>query len=151
MMMTMMERRGGGSKPRQAPSQLQSLNNKLTFDTSVNSNGNDKGKGNGTANELEQFGKRERHAVSYLNLEYDLLLDCDMPPAPSRLVPKDRFGQFFGGLKTQNYTDPGVRGPGSHRYSSILRPIYKLVIALKLLLTSRFSAFARSLGTPPVY
>ncbi|KAL1958607.1 hypothetical protein VTO42DRAFT_4204 [Malbranchea cinnamomea] len=37
-----------------------------------------------------------------------------MPPAPSRLLPKDRFSQIFGSQKTQAYTDPSARGPGSH-------------------------------------
>ncbi|KLJ08229.1 hypothetical protein EMPG_16351 [Blastomyces silverae] len=38
-----------------------------------------------------------------------------MPPAPSRrMVPKDRFGQWFGSLKVQSYYDPAARGPGSH-------------------------------------
>jgi hypothetical protein len=50
-----------------------------------------------------------------VNLEYDLFLDADMPPTTSRLVPKDRFGHLFGTLRTQAYTDPGARGPGSHR------------------------------------
>ncbi|KAK2804877.1 hypothetical protein FQN49_008841, partial [Arthroderma sp. PD_2] len=37
-----------------------------------------------------------------------------MPPASSHLVPKDRFAQLFGGLRTQSYPDPSARGPGSH-------------------------------------
>ncbi|KAK2737172.1 hypothetical protein FQN57_000429 [Myotisia sp. PD_48] len=37
-----------------------------------------------------------------------------MPPAPSNLVPKDRFAHLFGSLRTQSYADPTARGPGSH-------------------------------------
>ncbi|EAS27642.3 WD repeat protein [Coccidioides immitis RS] len=36
------------------------------------------------------------------------------PPPPSQLIPKDRFGYLFGRLRTQSYTDPNARGPGSH-------------------------------------
>lgn len=42
-----------------------------------------------------------------------------MAPPRRNLLPKDRFGLAFGGLKTQNYHDPAARGPGSHTYMPI--------------------------------
>jgi hypothetical protein len=43
----------------------------------------------------------------------------EMPPAPPRrVVPKDRFAQLFGTLKTQAYHDPAARGTGSHTYET---------------------------------
>src|SRR5947207_2083608 len=43
----------------------------------------------------------------------------EMPPAPPRrVIPKDRFAQLFGTLKTQTYHDPAARGPGSHGYEA---------------------------------
>ncbi|ODH47953.1 hypothetical protein GX48_05975 [Paracoccidioides brasiliensis] len=47
--------------------------------------------------------------------ELGLWPSVNMPPAPTRrMVPKDRFGHFFGSLKVQPYYDPAARGPGSH-------------------------------------
>lgn len=37
-----------------------------------------------------------------------------MAPPYRNLLPKDRFGLAFGGLKTQSYHDPSSRAPGSH-------------------------------------
>ncbi|PWY76878.1 WD40 repeat-like protein [Aspergillus eucalypticola CBS 122712] len=42
-----------------------------------------------------------------------------MAPPRRNLLPKDRFGLAFGGLKTQNYHDPAARGPGSHTIRTI--------------------------------
>ena len=106
-------RQGSSADLHQEP-QLQHIsgnkNNELSLHAPIYENGT------ATGNELEQLCNKGQNIDSCLTLDYDLLRDCEMPPAPSRLVPKDRFGQLFGALKTQNYTDPGARGPGSHRY-----------------------------------
>ena len=36
------------------------------------------------------------------------------PPAPRKLVPKDRLSILFAASKTQTYYDPSSRSPGSH-------------------------------------
>ncbi|KAI1911729.1 hypothetical protein LOZ53_006179 [Ophidiomyces ophidiicola] len=36
------------------------------------------------------------------------------PPPPTQMIHKDRFSYAFGRLRTQTYTDPNARGPGSH-------------------------------------
>lgn len=48
------------------------------------------------------------------------LVLCELPPlvpmAPMRpdLLHKEQFALVFGGVKTQSYSDPAAKGPGSH-------------------------------------
>lgn len=37
-----------------------------------------------------------------------------MAPARRDLLHKDHFAFVFGGVKTQSYSDPAAKGPGSH-------------------------------------
>jgi hypothetical protein len=48
--------------------------------------------------------------------EDDESLDEMAPAARRDLLHKDHFAFVFGGAKTQSYSDPAAKGPGSHTY-----------------------------------